>query len=181
MTGVMVMTSLNAREWVIGAVFLALAGPVLAEGPIGGVPEVVAFANIVPLLPEAVTEIPPARQYLYRYAMEYSAPAPEPMQALLHDYYVTSTILQRHQYQPTAAALNPEPLPKAPAAHYLAVLPSAVPDIQLIQIPDQSSVFNSPQRRLSVTINDWNFSGTARLSILHASSTGASLTVRHKF
>jgi hypothetical protein len=38
-----------------------------------------------------------------------------------------------------------------------------------------------PQRRLSLIVDDWIFSGAARVAVLHSHDTGATLSVRHGF
>jgi hypothetical protein len=54
--------------------------------------------------------------------------------------------------------------------------------ISLVDLPNTTLVIGAqPQRRLSVTVDQWVFSATARLAILHSHSTGATVTVRRGF
>ncbi|APA87624.1 hypothetical protein BJG93_19315 [Paraburkholderia sprentiae WSM5005] len=188
------MTCQNER--VVGAIFIVMSGYAFAGGPTGDAPEpmMMMMANIVASPVEVVPPIPEPRHYFeqQRYAMEYQGDQGEPFYPQMQNFY--SVDVTRDVQLGTAKALassGPEFAPVSEpgartaaqdASNPLHLGPSTAPQVSIVQM--NSSVLSigaSPQRRLSLTINDWVFSGTARVAILHSHDTGATLIVKHRF
>ncbi|MCC8396121.1 hypothetical protein LJ656_26380 [Paraburkholderia sp. MMS20-SJTR3] len=56
------------------------------------------------------------------------------------------------------------------------------PQISIVQMNSSTlSIGASPQRRLSLTVDDWVFTGTARVALLRSHDTGATLIVKKKY
>ncbi|MFX1767141.1 hypothetical protein PWP93_32090 [Paraburkholderia sp. A1RI-2L] len=173
------MTCLNER--IVGAVCLLLSGYALADGTLAGPPEEMTVASIAPLPMEVMTSIPAPQTWLHRYEFQYQAEQRAPFDAQLPDFY---SVKIDHDFRlgGESASLAPGAAQPQQSSAYLQMGRSTAPALALTEVPNATlSIGAQPQRRLSLTVNDWVFSGTARLAILHSRSTGATLTVRHGF
>ncbi|MBC8722316.1 hypothetical protein F6X37_12110 [Paraburkholderia sp. 31.1] len=186
------MTCQNER--IVGAVLVLMSGYAFAGGPFGDVPQAMMVANIVASPVEVVPPIPEPRHYFeqQRYAMEYHGDQGKPFFAQMENYY--SVDVTRDVQLGTAKALvssGPEFAPVSepgakPAAQNasnpLQLGPSTAPQLSIVQMNSSVlSIGESPQRRLSLTIDDWVFSGTARVAVLHSHDTGATLIVKRRY
>ncbi|MBB5443944.1 MULTISPECIES: hypothetical protein [unclassified Paraburkholderia] len=186
------MTCQNER--IVGALLVLMSGYAFAGGPFGDVPQAMMVANIVASPVEVVPPIPEPRRYFeqQRYAMEYRGDQGKPFFAQMENYY--SVDVTRDAQLGTAKALmssGPEFAPVSEpgakavaqnASNPLHLGPSTAPQLSIVQM--NSSVLSigaSPQRRLSLTIDNWVFSGTARVAILHSHDTGATLIVKRRY
>ncbi|CAB3786065.1 hypothetical protein LMG28688_02200 [Paraburkholderia caffeinitolerans] len=173
------MACLNER--IVGAVCLLLSGYALADGPLAAPPEEMTVASIAPLPMEVVSAIPGPQTYLHRYEFQYQAAQRAPFDAQLQNFY---SVQIDHDFRLGSESFSPTPgvaRPQQPSA-YLRMGQSTAPALALTEIPNATLTIGAqPQRRLSLTVNDWVFSGTARVAILHSRSTGATLNVRHGF
>jgi hypothetical protein len=189
----MLMTCQNER--IVGAVLVLMSSYAFAGGPVGDVPEAMMVANIVAPPPvEAVPPIPEPRHYFeqQRYAMQYQGSQGKPFYAQMENYYsVDVTHDARLGSAKALAASGPEFAPVSEpgaktaaqdASNPLHLGPYTGPQVSIVQMNGSAlSIGQSPQRRLSLTIDDWVFSGTARVAILHSHDTGATLIVKHGF
>ncbi|NML30428.1 hypothetical protein [Paraburkholderia antibiotica] len=187
------MTCPNER--IVAAIFFVLSGSAVAGGLAGDAPAPMIVANIVALPVEVVPPIPEPQRYFQqqRYAMEYQSIQDKPFYAQIENFYsadVTHDV--RLGGAKALASSGPQfaPVFESEAAvgdaqHTVNPLRlSAATGLQLsiVQMNGSTlSIGSSPQRRLSLTIDDWVFSGTARVAILHSHDTGATLIVRHGF
>ncbi|MGF6837503.1 hypothetical protein QF001_001370 [Paraburkholderia youngii] len=186
------MTCQNER--IVGVVLVLMSGYAFAGGPFGDVPQAMMVANIVASPVEVVPPIPEPRRYFeqQRYAMEYQGVRGQPFYAQMENYY--SVDLARDTQLGTAKALvssgpqfAPVSEPGANAAaqsasNALRMGPSTAPQISIVQMNSSVlSIGQSPQRRLSLTVDNWVFSGTARVAILHSHDTGATLIVKRRY
>jgi hypothetical protein len=153
-------------------------------------------ANIAPAPVEAVPPIPEPRRYFQqqRYAMEYQADQGKPFYGQLQNFY-SSGLTTDIRYRALPAALDGDglggavsaavPVPTAgsrPDANPLQFRPASGPQLSIVQMNTSAlSIGASPQRRLSLIVDDWVFTGTARVAVLHSHDTGATLIVKHKF
>ncbi|MGF6963639.1 hypothetical protein OKW43_000644 [Paraburkholderia sp. WC7.3g] len=182
------------NERVVGAICIVMSGYAFAGGPTGDAPERMMVANIVASPVEVVPPIPEPRHYFEqrRYAMEYQGDQGKPFYPQMQNFY--SVDVTRDVQLATAKALassGPEFAPVSEsgaraaaqdATNPLHLGPSTGPQVSIVQMNGSVlSIGASPQRRLSLTINDWVFSGTARVAILHSHDTGATLIVKHRF
>lgn len=177
------MTCLNER--MVGAALLLLSGSAFAGGAANDLPEAITVANIAPSMPvEVVPPVPEPQAYLFRYEMEYQASQPKAFFAQMDQFYSAQL---GHTYtfvkKPAAGSdVGSTAAAAAPSAQFLDTGPSTAPQISIVQLPTSNTVLGAaPQRRLSLTVNDWVFSGTARVAVLHSHDSGATLTVRHGF
>ncbi|MGF6445973.1 hypothetical protein QF002_006849 [Paraburkholderia youngii] len=186
------MTCQNER--IVGVVLVLMSGYAFAGGPFGDVPQAMMVANIVASPVEVVPPIPEPRRYFeqQRYAMEYQGDRGKPFYAQMENYY--SVDLARDTQLGTAKALvssGPEFAPVSEpganaaaqsASNALRMGPSTAPQISIVQMNSSVlSIGQSPQRRLSLTVDNWVFSGTARVAILHSHDTGATLIVKRRY
>ncbi|WP_213308540.1 hypothetical protein [Paraburkholderia sacchari] len=175
------MTCLNER--IAGAVCLLLSGYAFADGTFASPPEEMTVASIAPLPMEVMSSIPGPQTWLHRYEFQYQAAQRAPFDAQLPDFY---SVKIDHDFRLGGESASPapgvaQPQQQRPSA-YLQMGRSTAPALTLTEIPNATLTIGAqPQRRLSLTVNDWVFSGTARVAILHSRSTGATLTVRHGF
>ncbi|MEX3787715.1 hypothetical protein [Paraburkholderia sp. BR14374] len=175
-------------------VLVLMSGYAFAGGPFGDVPQAMMVANIVASPVEVVPPIPEPRRYFeqQRYAMEYQGDRGKPFYAQMENYY--SVDLARDAQLGTAKALvssGPEFAPVSEpganaaaqsASNALRMGPSTAPQISIVQMNSSVlSIGQSPQRRLSLTVDNWVFSGTARVAILHSHDTGATLIVKRRY
>lgn len=173
------MACLNER--IVGAVCLLLSGYALADGPFAGPPEEMTIASIAPLPMEVISSIPGPQTWLHRYEFQYQAEQRAPFDTQLPEFYSAKI---DHDFRLGSETANPAPgvAQSQQSSAYLHMGQSRAPALALTEIPNTTlSIGAQPQRRLSLTVNDWVFSGTARVAILHSRSTGATLTVRHGF
>ncbi|WP_322045306.1 hypothetical protein [Paraburkholderia sp. J67] len=173
------MTCLNER--MVGAALLLLSGYAFAGGPAGDVPEEMTVANIAPLPPEVVSTIPETQSYLHHYEMQYQASETTPFYSQISQFY-SAQLGHTYTYVTEHAPPSSAPTQSAQSAQFLATGPSTAPQISIVQLPTSNTALGAaPQRRLSLTVDDWVFSGTARVAVLHSHDSGATLTVRHGF
>jgi hypothetical protein len=183
--GGMLMTCLN--EKIVGACFLVLSGYAFAEGAAMNASDTMTVANIAPTMPmEVVPSLPPETQtYLHQYALEYQSNQPKPFLARMESFYSAPVAQDKYHYQFEKAASessSASPYSAQSPASYLHIGPSTAPQISIVQVPDSTLTLGAPpQRRLSLTVDDWVFSATARVAVLHSHDTGATVTVRHGF
>ena len=172
------MTCLNER--IVGAIFFILSGYAFAGGLVTDSPEQTTIANIA-LPPEAVVPpIPEPQSYLHRYEMEYQSDQGKPFYAQIENFYSTQ-VTHDFRFGAGNAAPTPEAAPQQ-ASDYLHLGPSTALQLTLVQLADPTLTLGAqPQRRLSLTVDEWVFSGTARVAVLHSHDTGATLSVRHGF
>jgi hypothetical protein len=177
----MLMTCLN--EKIVGAVFLMLSGYAFAEGPVINAPETMTVANIAPIPMEVVPSLPEPQAYLHQYQLEYQANQQKPFYAQMNGFYSAPVTQEKYHYQFEKAAAEGGPASQdAKTSSYLHIGPSTAPQISIVQVPDTTLTLGAqPQRRLSLTVDDWVFSATARVAVLHSHDTGATVTVRHGF
>jgi hypothetical protein len=174
----MLMTCLNER--IVGAMFLMLSGNAFAGGSTVAMPEEMTVANIAPLPLEVVTSVPEPQTWLHRYEMQFQSNQGKPYYAQVEGFY-SAPVTQTFHFGAERAAPTPDPLPQG-ATSFLQGDLSAVSQLALRQVPDSTLAIGAqPQRRLSLTVDDWDFSATARVAILHSHSTGAVLSVQHGF
>jgi hypothetical protein len=143
-------------------------------------PAEMTIANIAPMPVKAVPPIPEPQHYLQRYEMEYQSNQGGPFYSQIENFY-SAQVAHDVRFGDGNATLAPAEAPHL-AANYLRMGPSTAPQISIIQLPTATLTLGSqPQRRLSLTVDDWVFTATARLAILHSHGTGATVTVRHGF
>ncbi|WP_233272972.1 hypothetical protein [Paraburkholderia acidisoli] len=143
-------------------------------------------ANIATTPMEVGSSLPEPTVYLHRYEMQYQAnqaSQTDPMFAQLENFYSAPIGKNEFDFERKAAgqktARNAAP---AAAANALHIGPSTAPQISIVQLQNQTLTLGAqPQRRLSLTVDDWVFSATARLAVLKSHDTGATLTVRKGF
>ncbi|HTR09847.1 MAG TPA: hypothetical protein VMJ11_24955 [Paraburkholderia sp.] len=179
------MTCLN--EKIVGAVMLMLSGYAFADGTFMNAPETetMTVANIAPVPMEVVPSLPEPQAYLQRYELEYQGNQPKPFYAQVESFYSAPVAHDKYHYQFEKGVSGSDSGSQF-AAHssssYLHFGPSTAPQISIVQIPDPTLTLGAqPQRRLSLTVDDWVFSATARLAVLHSHDSGATISVRHGF
>ena len=172
------MTCLSER--IVGAIFFLLSGYASAEGLVIGSPEAMTVANIAPLPVEVVPPIPEPQRYMQRYEMESQPDQGKPFYAQIEAFY-GAQITRDFHFGAGKAAPTPEPVLQH-ASDFLAPGSSTAPQISIVQLPNTTlSLGAQPQRRLSLTVDHWVFSATARVPVLHSHDTGATVSVRHGF
>ncbi|CAM2153029.1 MAG: hypothetical protein V4793_11580, partial [Paraburkholderia tropica] len=176
------MTCLNER--IVGAIIFMLSGYAFADGIATDAPGTLTLANIAPTLPmEVVAAIPEPQRYVYRYEMAYQSRTPGAPETQFENFY-SADVAHEYRFADAKAAAGSAPPGAAgqPAQAYLRMGPSTAPQLSIMQIPNSTLTLGAqPQRRLSLIVDDWVFSGTARVAVLHSHDTGATLTVRHGF
>ncbi|WP_233856049.1 hypothetical protein [Paraburkholderia sp. HD33-4] len=189
------MTCQNER--IVGVVLVVMSGYAFADGPLGEVPQAMMVANIVASPVEVVPPIPEPRRYFEQqrqqhYAMEYQGDRGKPLHPQMENYYsVDVTRDVRLGTSKALASSGPEFAPASEpgakaavqdAANPLGLGASTAPQLSIVQLNGSSlSIGQSPQRRLSLTVDDWVFSGTARVAVLHSHDTGATLIVKRRY
>jgi hypothetical protein len=174
----MAMTCLSER--IVGAIFFMLSGYTLAGGLATDSPEEMTLANIAPLPANVVPPIPEPQRYLQHYEMEYQANQGQPFYPQIENFYSPPVT---HEFRFGSATATPKPAgPPQQVSEYLHLGPSTAPQLSLIELPDPTLALGTqPQRRLSLVVDTWVFSATARVAVLHSHNTGATLSVRHGF
>jgi hypothetical protein len=172
------MTCLNER--IVGVILSMLSGYAFADGPVIDSSEGMTVASIAPLPVEVVAAIPDPQRYLQRYEMEFQSNQEKPFYAQI-DYFYSAQVAPDFRFD--AGKTTPTPKPAAQqASDFLRQGPSTAPQISIVQLPNTVFTIGAqPQRRLSLTVESWVFSATARVAILHSHDTGATLSVRHGF
>ncbi|BCZ85680.1 hypothetical protein PTKU64_93550 (plasmid) [Paraburkholderia terrae] len=168
------------NEWIVGALLCVLSGYAFADAVIIDSPLEMTVANIVPLPVELVPPIPNPQRYLKRYEMEFQSNQGKPFYAQIEDFYSVQVM---HDFRFGAGNATPtsEPAPQQ-ASNFLPPGPSTTPQISIVQLQNTTLTLRAqPQRRLSLTVNDWVFSATAHVAVLRSHDTGATLSVRHGF
>ncbi|WP_322029171.1 hypothetical protein [Paraburkholderia sp. J76] len=178
------MTCLNKK--IVGAAFFMLSGYAYAQSTGLNVAETMTVANIPSMPIEVVPALPPEPQaYLHQYEMEYQANRPKPFYAELEGFYSATVAQDKYHYDFVKSASGSRYGVQDAAQQstdYLRMGPSTAPLISILQVPDSTlNIGAQPQRRLSLTVDQWVFSATARVAILHSHSTGATVTVRRGF
>jgi hypothetical protein len=170
------------KERVAGAMFLLLSGYAFADGAIADSSETMTVANIAPMPADSLPPIPEPERYLSPYAMEYRSIPEAPFNAGLTDFY-SAQVPDRFRFDTGQAGLAPKSAPKQLSPAFLNTGgPSTSPQISIVQLPDPAfEIGAQPQRKLSLIVNDWGFSATARVALLHSHQTGLTLSVRHGF
>jgi hypothetical protein len=175
----MLMTCLNKK--IVGAAFFMLSGYAFAEGSFMGAPETITVANIATMPMEVVPSLPEPQAYLHRYEMEYQANQPKPFYAEVENFYTVPVAQEKYHYDFVKGASDAQQGKQA-SSDYLRMGPSTAPQISIVQLPNTTLTLGAqPQRRLSLTVDQWVFSATARVAILHSHDTGATVTVRRGF
>jgi hypothetical protein len=165
-------------ERIVGAIFSLLSGYALAGGPAVDPPEEMTIANIAPMPMNMAPSIPEPQSYVNHYVMEYQPAQAHQSFASMENFYGVP-VTQDFRFGTSAAALAPGARPSQTSS-YLG--PSTAPQLSLVQLSNATLTLGAqPQRRLSLTLDDWVFSATARIAILHSHDTGATLSVRHGF
>ena len=102
--------------------------------------------------------------------MEFQSYPGKPFYAEIENFYSAPI---RHDFRIGAGKATPKPEAVTPqkASGFLNMGPSTAPQLSIVQLPDTTLTLGAqPQRRLSLTVNDWVFSGTARVPLLHSHS-----------
>lgn len=174
------MTCLNER--IVGATCFMLSGFAFAGSLPTDAPEEMKVSNIAPMPMEVLAPIPEPRRYVQRFVMQY-----QPDQRAANDAQVPSfySVNVEHDFRYRAAdASDASPAPPSSTQQvdsYLR-LQSATSQLSLVDIPNATLTLKAqPQRRLSLTVDQWVFSATARIAIFHSHSTGATVSVRRGF
>ncbi|PYE24888.1 hypothetical protein [Paraburkholderia silvatlantica] len=179
------MTCLN--EKIVGAAFFMLSGYAFAQSTGLNAPETMTVANIPSIPMEVLPALPPEPQaYLHRYEMAYQANQPKPFYAQVEGFYSAPVAQDKYHYDfvksVPGSRYGAQQQAAQPTTGYLQMGPSTAPQISLLTVPDSTlNIGAQPQRRLSLTVDEWVFSATARVAILHSHSTGATVTVRRGF
>jgi hypothetical protein len=163
---------------------LTLSGYVFAGGLAADAPETMTVANIAPLPAAAMVApaIPEPQQYLHRYEMEYQQAQGQPPDAPIDGFYSTPVTHEFRIGGAKSASTSTSGGASQQASNGLRLGPSTAPQLTIVQLPNTTLTLGAqPQRRLSLIVNDWVFSGTARVAVLHSHDTGATLSVRHGF
>ncbi|SDE28902.1 hypothetical protein [Paraburkholderia lycopersici] len=177
------MACLNKE--IVGAVFLTLSGYAFAQSTVANDSETMTLANIAPMPMEVVPSLPEPQAYLHRYELEYQPDQQRPLFAQLENFYSAPVARDQYRYDFVKSAPGGSAGTRQaaqPGSGYLRMGPSTAPQISLLQVPDSTLTIGAqPQRRLSLTVDQWVFSATARVALLHSHSTGATITVRRGF
>lgn len=173
------MTCLN--EKVVGAIFVMLSGSAFADGLVVDSSETITVANIAPYQMEVVPPIPDPQRYFQHYAMEYQPDSHvDPFNAQSENFYSAQVA---HDFQlRSGSGPGLKDAASQSASNYLPIGLSSKPLVSMIDLPNTTLTLGAqPQRRLSVSVDNWVFSATARIAVLHSHSTGATVSVRHGF
>ena len=172
------MTCLNER--VVCVVFVLHSGFAFAGDFAFDSPAPMTVANVPTLPVEVVAPIPQAERYLQHYQMEHASNQDSAFHTQIENFYSAPLT---HQFQFGAANTSPTRDPALqPASNVLHLTASTAPQLSIVQSANATLTIGSgPQRRLTLKVDDWVFSATARIAILHSHSTGATLFVRRGF
>ncbi|WP_283150573.1 hypothetical protein [Silvimonas soli] len=162
-------------ERIVDAVFFMLSGYAFADGIVIESPREVTIANIVPP-PVTIARANSEPGYLHRSELEYRVTQGKPFYVQAENFYNAQfahdfPIAPAGKAAPSTAAGQQTP-------NYFHMGTSTAPQLMLAQSSNPTSPFGpQPQRRLSLIVSDWAFSGSARVT----HNKGATLTVRHSF
>lgn len=181
------MSCLN--ETLVGAVCVMLSGLALADGLATDASVPITMANLSPLPVERRVSIPEPQQYIQRDLDQARAQAPT-------DYpFAVNAPVQSAEFDdvygvPVARNALMAPLPGKSAAdaakqaggNFLEMGPNMSPKLSLIeQVNQYDQLGSKPQRRLSLTMDKWSFSATAKVAIFRQQTTEATFYVKRKF
>lgn len=171
------MTCLNER--IVGATFLMFSGFSFAGGFGADAPETMLLSNIAPPTTATLAPIEQPQRYVQRYVMRYESDRRAANDRRFENFYSADIAHQFHLGSTNAPDRPPDSA--RPARDYLR-LQSVAPQLSIVDLPNTTLTLRAqPQRRLSLTVDEWVFSATARVAILHSHSTGATVTVRRGF
>lgn len=176
------MTCLNER--VVCVIFVLHSGFAFAGDFAFDSPGAMTVANIPTLPVEIVAPIPQPGRYLQRFEMEHASEhasnQDSPFRTQIENFYSAPLT---HEFQFGAANTSPTRDPALqPASNVLHLTASTAPQLSIVESANATLTIGSgPQRRLTLRVDDWVFSATARIAILHSHSTGATLFVRRGF
>lgn len=172
------MTCLNER--VVCVIFVLHSGFAVAGDFAFDSPGAMTVANIPTLPAEVVAPIPQPGRYLQRYEMEHASNQDSPFHTQIENFYSAPLT---HEFQFGAAHTSPTHDPASqPASNALHLTASTAPQLSIVESANATLTIGSgPQRRLTLRVDDWVFSATARIAIFHSHSTGATLFVRRGF
>ncbi|MEW9581976.1 hypothetical protein [Paraburkholderia sp. DGU8] len=172
------MTCLNER--VVCVIFVLHSGFAFAGDFAFDSPAPMTVANIPTLPVEVIAPVPQPGTYLQHYEMEHASNQDSPFHTQIENFYSAPLT---HQFQFGAANTSPTRDPALqPASNVLHLTASTAPQLSIVESANATLTIGSgPQRRLTLKVDDWVFSATARIAILHSHSTGATLFVRRGF
>ncbi|MFL9867055.1 hypothetical protein PQR67_23005 [Paraburkholderia fungorum] len=163
-------------ERIAGAMIFLLSGHAFAGDLAIDSREEMTVASIAPPSVKVVPPIPEPQ----RYEFEYQSDQANLSYAQIENFYSTPVT---HDFRFGAGTRAPTPgaVPQQ-TSDYLSLGPSTAPQLSMVDIPNATLTLGAqPQRKLSLVVNDWAFSATARVAVLHSHSTGATFSVRHGF
>jgi len=112
--------------------------------------------------------------------MESQSDQENPFYAQIKDFY-SAPVTHDFRFGSGKATQTPEQIPQQ-ASSFLNSGPSTAPQLSIIQLPNTTLAPGAqPSRRLSLTVDNWVYSATARVAVLHSHNTGATLSVRRGF
>jgi hypothetical protein len=157
-----------------------LSGFAFAGDPSGNLPEEMKVSNIAPMPMEVLAPIPEPQRYIQRYAMQYQSNQRASNDTRFENFY-SAEVLHDFHYGAAADASSAPQLSAQAVSDYLH-LQTATAQLSLVDLPNTTLTLRAqPQRRLSLTVDQWVFSATARIAIFHSHSTGATVSVRRGF
>ncbi|REE18374.1 hypothetical protein B0G71_1386 [Paraburkholderia sp. BL27I4N3] len=166
-------------ERIVGTILFMLSGFSFAGGLVVDSHEEMTVENIAPLQLELAPPIPGPQRYLQRYEMEYQSSQGGPFYPQSENFYSAQVT---HDFRFGAGRTTTAPEVAPPASDSFHIGSSTARHLSIVDLPNATLAIGSqPQRRLSLTVDDWDFSATARVAVLHSHSTGATLSVRHGF
>ena len=172
------MTCLNER--IVGATFVALSGYAFGQGVAVDSSETMTVANIERPPIELAEPVPEPLRYLRQYEMASQPSRGTPFYGQIAIFY-SAQVPHDFRFGAGKATPTPESVPQQ-ASTFLHLEPSIAPKLSIVQVPNSTLTLGAqPQRRLLLTVNDWVFSATARISVLHSHGTGATFSIRHGF
>jgi hypothetical protein len=156
-----------------------LSGFAVAGTFVTDTPEEMKLTNIAPMPMEVLAPIPEPQRYVQRYVMQYQSDRRASNDAPAPSFYSVDVA---HDFHYRAADASPVPQSSTQQVASYLQLQSATSQLSLVDIPNATLTLKAqPQRRLSLTVDQWVFSATARIAIFHSHSTGATVTVRRGF
>jgi hypothetical protein len=172
----MFMTCLTER--IVCAMLLALGESAFAQSIAFDSSEAMTVANIAPMPVEPLPSIPEPQRYV-RNEMEFRTNQ-QTLNETKGSVFYSAEIA--HEFRiGTIAPVTPEASKQQPPS-FLRQDPSTAPKLSIVELPNATlTVRAQPQRRLSLTVDDWVFSATARIAVLHSHNTGMTFNVRHGF
>lgn len=166
-------------ERIAGAIFSLPGGFALAGGPAADPPRAMTIVSIVPMPMNMAPSIPEPQGYGNHYVMEYQPAQAHQSFASVENFY--GVPLKQGLRFGIGAALT-FGARHSQTSSYLQMGASTASRFSLVQLSNATLTLGAqPQRRLSLTVDDWVFSAAAHIAILHSHDTGATLSVRHGF